>query len=123
MESFYEIKDFDEKIIGSTKFYHLILDSFPVNDGHILIISKDNKKEFFDLTREEKADLNNAINIAKEIIEQNHSPDGYNIGMNCGEYAGQTVFHFHCHLIPRYKGDMDDPRGGVRHCVAGKGYY
>lgn len=123
MESFYEIKDFDEKVIASTKHYHLILDNFPVNKGHLLIISKDLKKEFFDLTKEEKADLHVAINLAKEIIEQNLSPDGYNIGMNCGKYAGQTVFHFHCHLIPRYKGDMDDPRGGVRHCVAGKGYY
>jgi len=52
-----------------------------------------------------------------------HQPDGYNIGMNCGSAAGQTVMHFHCHVIPRYKGDMADPRGGVRHVVAGKGYY
>jgi len=71
----------------------------------------------------EKNDLPYTIEIAKQIIEKNHKPDGFNIGMNCGESAGQTVFHFHCHLIPRYKGDMENPRGGVRHCVRGKGYY
>ena len=60
---------------------------------------------------------------AKELIQAEYKPDGYNIGMNCGATAGQTVFHFHCHVIPRYKGDMENPRGGVRHCVAGKGNY
>ena len=60
---------------------------------------------------------------AKNIIKSKFSPDGYNIGMNCGETSGQTVMHFHCHVIPRYKGDMDNPRGGIRHCIYGKGYY
>ena len=59
----------------------------------------------------------------KHLIENKFNPHGYNIGMNCGEAAGQTVFHFHCHIIPRYHGDMENPRGGVRHCVVGKGYY
>ena len=63
------------------------------------------------------------IEVAKKLIENDNSPDGYNIGMNCGESAGQTIFHFHCHVIPRYIGDMENPRGGVRHCVAGKGNY
>ena len=106
-----------------TDHFFSIYDGYPVNPGHILIISKKQVKDYFELSNEAQFDLNNALKKSKEIIEQNHSPDGYNIGMNCGEYAGQTVFHFHCHLIPRYKGDMDDPRGGVRHCVAGKGYY
>lgn len=68
-------------------------------------------------------DMHLWIDIAKNLIEKDHKPDGYNIGMNCGETAGQTVFHFHCHIIPRYKGDMENPRGGVRHCVSGKGNY
>ena len=63
------------------------------------------------------------IDKSKELIEKNHSPDGYNIGMNCGESAGQTVMHFHCHVIPRYKGDMDNPRGGIRYCIPEKGNY
>ena len=58
-----------------------------------------------------------------KLFKKEYKPDGYNIGMNCGEVAGQTVFHFHCHVMPRYAGDMDDPRGGVRHCVEGKGDY
>lgn len=64
-----------------------------------------------------------AIILFGKNSEREFAPDGYNIGMNCGEAAGQTVMHFHCHLIPRYKGDMENPRGGIRHCIAGKGYY
>ena len=63
------------------------------------------------------------IDKSKKLIEKNHSPDGYNIGMNCGESAGQTVMHFHCHVIPRYIGDMDNPRGGIRYCIPEKGNY
>ena len=64
-----------------------------------------------------------AIRFDFEIIELSTSPDGYNIGMNCGEVAGQTVMHFHCHVIPRYKGDMEDPRGGVRGVIPDKMSY
>ena len=106
-----------------SEYFYLIYDKFPVSKGHILIISKSEKVDYFELTILEQKDLLINIGKAKEIIEMNFSPDGYNIGMNCGEYAGQTVMHFHCHIIPRYKGDMDNPRGGIRHCIAGKGYY
>lgn len=123
MKTFFDILDFDSKVISESEHFVMIYDGYPVTPGHILIISENPVNDYFELSNEAQLDLNNALKKAKEIIEQNHSPDGYNIGMNCGEYAGQTVFHFHCHLIPRYKGDMDDPRGGVRHCVAGKGYY
>lgn len=123
MKTFLEINNFEKKIIGSTNFYHLIFDGYPVNKGHILIISKEVKKDYFELSVEEKLDLHHAIDLAKEIIESNHTPDGYNIGMNCGEFAGQTIFHFHCHIIPRYKGDMENPRGGVRYCIPEKGNY
>lgn len=102
---------------------YLIRDSFPVNPGHTLIITKELRKDYFKLTNEEKADLDNAILLAKSLVEMKLMPDGYNIGMNCGETAGQTVFHFHCHLIPRYAGDMTDPRGGVRHAIPSKGSY
>ena len=81
------------------------------------------RKDFFELTELEKKQLHITMEKAKQIIEQEYNPDGYNIGMNCGETAGQTVFHFHCHLIPRYKGDMEDPRGGVRHVIPTKGKY
>lgn len=123
MKSFYDIPNFENKIIRSTDYFHLIYDGFPVNKGHTLVISKDLKKDYFQLNESEKKDLHVAIDLAKSIIEKEHSPDGYNIGMNCGEYAGQTIFHFHCHVIPRYKGDMENPRGGVRHCIPEKGNY
>ncbi len=67
--------------------------------------------------------LSKLIHKAKELIEKEYNPDGYNIGMNCGEAAGQSVMHFHCHIIPRYKGDMENPKGGIRHCIEGKGNY
>lgn len=105
------------------QYFFAIRDKFPVNPGHTLIISKAHKIDFFALDEEERAELSGLIIKAKDLVEKEFSPEGYNIGMNCGEVAGQTVHHFHCHVIPRYKGDMDDPRGGVRHCVAGKGYY
>ena len=104
-------------------FFFLMYDGYPVSPGHILIISNDLKSDFFTLTDNEKMELINLIEVAKEIIERTENPDGYNIGMNCGIAAGQTVMHFHCHVIPRYLGDMDNPRGGIRHCVKDKGYY
>lgn len=121
MSVFLEISN-DEKIYNGENFF-LIKDRFPVSPGHILIISNDLKKDFFALNDDERSELTLMIQVAKNLIEKDHKPDGYNIGMNCGETAGQTVFHFHCHVIPRYKGDMENPRGGVRHCIAGKGNY
>lgn len=121
IKNFFEIDP--ERHIGQTEHFFLMYDGYPVSPMHILIISKEMRTDYFKLSADEKADLDNAILLAKQLIEANYPPDGYNIGMNCGEAAGQTVFHFHCHVIPRYAGDMDDPRGGVRHCVNGKGYY
>lgn len=121
IKTFFELPT--ENHIGETEFFFLIYDGFPVSPGHILIISKTLREDYFDLINEEKADLDLAILLAKSIIEEENKPDGYNIGMNCGAFAGQTVFHFHCHIIPRYNGDMEDPTGGVRHCVEGKGRY
>jgi diadenosine tetraphosphate (Ap4A) HIT family hydrolase len=121
------MKDFlqipDERKIYKDDHFFIIKDAFPVSPGHLLIISNELKKDYFSLSENEKAYLAKTIEAAKKIVEDEYKPDGYNIGMNCGEAAGQTVFHFHCHLIPRYKGDMEDPRGGVRHCITGKGYY
>jgi len=105
------------------KYFFAIYDRYPVSPGHVLIISKNEKNDFFSLDKTERIELNELIIEAKNLIQLKFSPDGYNIGMNCGVSAGQTVMHFHCHVIPRYQGDMDNPRGGIRHCVDGKGYY
>lgn len=112
-----------ENRIFEGEHFFLIYDGYPVSPGHILIISNEEKVDYFSLSTMERNELTYLIQVAKEIIEKEHKPSGYNIGMNCGEVAGQTVMHFHCHVIPRYEGDMDNPRGGIRHCVFGKGYY
>lgn len=104
----------EERIIFRGNHFFLIRDIYPVSLGHTLIITNDLKKDYFDLNDAEINELPSMIQKAKELIELEYQPDGYNIGMNCGETAGQTVFHFHCHVIPRYKGDMEDPKGGVR---------
>lgn len=121
------MKDFldipKDKIIYRNDYFFIIEDGFPVSPGHLLIISNQVRSDYFSLTDKEKHNLIDTIEVAKSLVLNQHMPDGFNIGMNCGEAAGQTVFHFHCHLIPRYKGDMDNPRGGVRHSVAGKGSY
>jgi diadenosine tetraphosphate (Ap4A) HIT family hydrolase len=113
----------ESQVLHRGKYFFLIYDRYPVSDGHILIISNTEKVDYFALNEAEKQELSSLIEQAKIRIEKERKPDGYNIGMNCGETAGQTVMHFHCHVIPRYKGDMQDPRGGVRHCIEGKGYY
>jgi len=121
MRDFTNIAQADKIYQG--KYFFIIRDRYPVSKGHLLIISNLLRKDFFELSDKEKANLFEMIEVAKQLILEEQSPDGYNIGMNCGEAAGQTVFHFHCHVIPRYIGDMEDPRGGIRHCVVGKGNY
>ena len=91
-----------------------IFDEFPVSKGHVLIISRKHYKDWFEIPSNEKYWLNEAIEHCKNIIECEFNPTGFNIGMNCGADAGQTVMHFHCHLIPRYNGDTASPQGGVR---------
>ena len=112
-----------EQWLHQSDHFFIVPDKFPVSIGHLLIVSKEPRIDYFELTEAEQMELTAMITYAKNLIEQSHSPDGYNIGMNCGKAAGQTVFHFHCHVIPRYEGDMADPRGGVRHCVEGRGDY
>lgn len=121
------MKDFTsiplDKILFKNEYFFIIKDGFPVNPGHLLIISNEVRRDYFELTNDEVLNLPIAIAKAKQLIEEEYSPEGYNIGMNCGATAGQTVFHFHCHIIPRYNGDMENPRGGVRHVIPSKGNY
>ena len=112
-----------ERVLYQSEYFFIIEDGFPVSPGHLLIISNEVKTDYFELSALEKAALPEMIERTKEIIETRHKPDGYNIGMNCGESAGQTVMHFHCHVIPRYKGDMENPRGGVRGVIPDRQAY
>jgi len=103
----------DEVIIQNNHAYARY-DKYPVNNGHILIIPRRHYADYFDSTDDERKALFDLVEQGKNILEKEYSPDGYNIGINVGESAGQTVFHLHIHLIPRYKGDMENPKGGVR---------
>jgi diadenosine tetraphosphate (Ap4A) HIT family hydrolase len=98
-------------------------DGYPVSPGHALIIPRRHTPSWFDATESERSALLTLLDSAKVVIDQRHRPDGYNIGVNVGAAAGQTVFHLHIHLIPRFAGDVADPRGGVRHVIPAKANY
>jgi diadenosine tetraphosphate (Ap4A) HIT family hydrolase len=101
----------------------LIRDGYPVSPGHSLVIPKRHVGSFFEVTAAERAALLALLDKAKDLVEQAHKPAGYNIGINDGAAAGQTVPHLHIHLIPRYTGDQADPRGGVRWVIPDKADY
>lgn len=102
-------------IIDESDDFVVIRDGFPVTEGHTLFISKHCVIDWFELTVHEQSELNQLIISHKEkLTASDPSISGFNIGMNCGESAGQTVMHFHAHLIPRRDGDTPSPRGGVR---------
>ena len=105
---------------------HLALafyDHFPVSPGHTLIIPKRHVASFFDLEPEEHAQIRELEMQCRDIVQQQFHPDGFNIGVNVGKSAGQSVFHCHIHLIPRYLGDVANPRGGVRGVIPAKQNY
>ena len=100
-----------------------IRDGFPVSPGHTLIIPRRHVGSFFEVTDEERADLMSLLVEARTDLDRQFRPAGYNIGINDGAAAGQTVPHLHIHLIPRYAGDRADPRGGVRWVLPDKAAY
>ena len=112
-----------EKIILENEYAFARFDSFPVNKGHVLFATKRHAKDFFETTLEEKNSIFELVANVKEIIDRKYHPDGYNIGMNCGVAAGQSVMHVHVHLIPRFNGDVENPMGGVRGVIPKKQSY
>jgi len=100
-----------------------IPDGFPVSRGHCLIIPKRHFSSLFEATEEERAALWVLVEETRQYLISEYAPDGFNIGINDGTAAGQTVMHLHIHLIPRYAGDSDDPRGGVRWVMPDKAPY
>jgi len=121
MNDFSEIPR-DQWLLESESFF-VIKDGYPVSPGHCLIISKQVYPDYFDLPDVLREELAHVILDVKAFIEVAARPDGYNVGWNCGRTAGQSVMHFHCHVIPRYNGDMENPKGGIRYCIPGKGFY
>ncbi len=112
-----------ERIINGTHLALMIRDGFPVSPGHTLIIPKRHIGSFFVTTAEERHDLLALLDQAQARLTDELQPDGFNIGINDGAAAGQTVAHLHIHLIPRFTGDRPDPRGGVRWVLPGHARY
>ena len=104
----------DREILETHPLAVAIVDSFPLTQGHTLVVPRRHVASFFELTLEERLAIMELLDGAKAVLDKKYAPDAYNIGINDGPAAGQTVMHVHVHLIPRYKGDADDPRGGVR---------
>jgi len=100
-----------------------IWDGFPVSAGHALVITRRHVPSWFEATPQERIEIVNTIEEVRSRIFESHQPSGFNIGINVGEAAGQTIFHVHAHVIPRYTGDVADPRGGVRHVIPSKANY
>jgi diadenosine tetraphosphate (Ap4A) HIT family hydrolase len=98
-------------------------DSYPASPGHTVVIPRRHVASFFDLTPEEVAACMGLIKEEKRLLDKEFNPDGYNIGVNVGPAAGQSIYHVHIHIIPRYKGDVENPQGGVRHVIPKKAYY
>lgn len=113
----------EREIIASTSLSIAFFDGFPVSPGHALIIPRRHVSSFFNLTKDEQQDMFILLDSVKSIIDEKYHPDGYNVGVNVGEVAGQSIFHVHLHLIPRYKGDVSNPRGGVRGVIPSKQNY
>jgi diadenosine tetraphosphate (Ap4A) HIT family hydrolase len=104
----------DREVIASHALAVAVTDSFPLTKGHSLIVPRRHVASFFELTPDERFAMLGLLDEAKAALDRQYAPDGYNVGINDGTAAGQTVMHVHVHLIPRYRGDADDPRGGVR---------
>ena len=111
------------KHVAENALAFAIRDKHPVSPGHTLVIPRREVATWFDATREEQLALIELIDEVKASLDRELQPDGYNVGFNAGVVAGQTVMHLHVHVIPRFRDDMDDPRGGVRHVIPSKGNY
>jgi diadenosine tetraphosphate (Ap4A) HIT family hydrolase len=112
-----------ERIAGGNNLGLIVRDAYPVSPGHTLIIPRRHIGSFFELTPDERTALLALLDEAQSDLQRYHHPQGYNIGINDGSAAGQTVPHLHIHLIPRYTGDLPDPRGGVRWVIPNKARY
>ena len=113
-----------DRVIDQTDHTFVIRDAFPVTEGHTLFIPKRHVADYFDLDPNETSDIQELLQKHKAMIEVNDdSVDGFNIGINVGATAGQTVFHVHVHLIPRRIGDVENPKGGVRGVIPAKQKY
>jgi len=112
-----------ERVVAGNDRAFAVRDGYPISSGHTLIITRRHVASFFDVTEDERTVMLLLLDQAKEELDAQFHPSGYNIGINDGVDAGQTVAHVHIHLIPRYRGDAKDPRGGVRGVLPDKADY
>lgn len=113
----------EHRVIRSSQHGVVIRDAFPVSPGHTLVIPRRHVGSFFAITHDERDELLLLLVAAQLDLDREFGPQGYNVGINDGAAAGQTVPHLHIHLIPRYDGDLPDPRGGVRWVIPDKADY
>lgn len=109
--------------IAENDLFYSRWDGFPVSNGHAEVVPKRHIVSFFELTNTEVLQMYDLIIKTQKIITEKFNPAGYNIGLNEGSVAGRTIHHLHLHIIPRYVGDVENPRGGIRNVVPGKGDY
>jgi diadenosine tetraphosphate (Ap4A) HIT family hydrolase len=106
-------------VVFESEFAYVRYDSNSLGAGHVIVVPKRHVADFFDMSGAEQGSVLALLNRARRLVQEKHKPDGYNIGVNIGAAAGQSRMHVHVHLIPRYAGDVPDPRGGIR-CVLAK---
>ncbi len=111
------------RILAEDELTVVYKDGFPVSPGHTVIIPRRHFATLFEATEAEQVALLKALTTCKNILDERHNPDGYNIGINHGAAGGQSVPHLHIHVIPRYKGDKEDPKGGIRWILPEKAKY
>ncbi len=111
------------EVIFSSELVKGVWDTYPLNPGHVLLVPHRHIARWFDATPEEQVALTSAIEQATAAIEEQYSPEGFNIGFNDRKAAGQSVPHLHIHIIPRYEGDVPDSRGGIRNIIPARAEY
>jgi diadenosine tetraphosphate (Ap4A) HIT family hydrolase len=112
-----------ERVVARNQFAMVLRDAYPISPGHTLIVPSRHVASLFDVSPDERSALMDLLEKAKRQLDEECRPAGYNVGINDGPAAGQTVPHLHIHLIPRYEGDQPDPRGGVRWIFPDKAVY
>ena len=112
-----------DRLIHDDELVAAMWDGFPVSRGHALIVPKRHVARWREATVDERDAMFRTVDLVRSTIEKDFAPNGYNIGINDGAAAGQTVPHLHLHVIPRYEGDVEDPRGGIRHVIPAKADY
>ena len=111
------------EILTRTAVAVVVRDAFPISEGHTLVIPRRHVECIFDLSDSDQAELWQLVAQVRSALADQLSPDAFNVGINDGEAAGQTILHAHVHVIPRFRGDVSDPRGGVRWIIPEKAVY